>query len=246
MRAVFREAAEILVLMAAPMMPHLAEECWAALGHADLAAEAPWPVADPALVVEDTMELSGAGQWAQTRRPCHRPRGRRHMTIEAAALALEAVQPRARRQARKKGHHCSAKDRECRRLNRPFPPAMRRAFGGLRRSAGCSIQPLYGPLSAGGDVAGQLQAIAVDPIPDRLGHYLDNDLIFGLNGTGAPVDAKYRLKVTVSESSQAPLLDTVTGYPTASNVVVSADYQLAAGTRRRANHQGPCDSAREL
>jgi LPS-assembly lipoprotein len=91
---------------------------------------------------------------------------------------------------------------------------------------GCSIQPLYGPLSAGGDVAGELQAIAVDPIPNRLGHYLGDDLIFALNGTGSHVPPKYRLTVTVSESSETPLLDTVTGYPTAASVVVNADYVL--------------------
>ncbi|MGH6853163.1 MAG: class I tRNA ligase family protein, partial [Methylocella sp.] len=56
-RAAFREAADILVPLFAPMMPHLAEECWAALGHADLAAETAWPVADRALVVEDTIAL---------------------------------------------------------------------------------------------------------------------------------------------------------------------------------------------
>jgi LPS-assembly lipoprotein len=91
--------------------------------------------------------------------------------------------------------------------------------------SGC-IQPLYGPLSAGGDVAGELQAIAVDPIPNRLGHYLGDDLIFALNGTGSHVPPKYRLTVTVSESSETPLLDTVTGYPTAASVVVNADYVL--------------------
>jgi LPS-assembly lipoprotein len=91
--------------------------------------------------------------------------------------------------------------------------------------SGC-IQPLYGPLSAGGDVAGELQAIAIDPIPNRLGHYLGDDLIFALNGTGSHVPPKYRLTVTVSESSQTPLLDTVTGYPTAASVVVNADYVL--------------------
>jgi leucyl-tRNA synthetase len=39
--------------MIAPMMPHLAEECWAALGGAGLAAERPWPAFDPALTVDD-------------------------------------------------------------------------------------------------------------------------------------------------------------------------------------------------
>ena len=92
--------------------------------------------------------------------------------------------------------------------------------------SGCSIQPLYGSFSAGGDVAGELQAIAINPIPNRLGHYLGNDLIFAFNGTGSQVPPKYRLTVTLSESSQTPLLDTVTGYPTAATVTVNADYVL--------------------
>ena len=50
MRYAFREAADILVSLFAPMMPHLAEECWSRLGHAGLVSEAPWPVADSALV----------------------------------------------------------------------------------------------------------------------------------------------------------------------------------------------------
>lgn len=92
--------------------------------------------------------------------------------------------------------------------------------------AGCGLQPLYAPLAAGGNVAGELQAIKVDPIPNRLGHYLGNELIFAFNGTGSQVPPKYRLSVTVTEVVQTPLIDTVTGYPTAANVVVNADYQL--------------------
>ena len=111
---------------------------------------------------------------------------------------------------------------------RPHGQELLRIFAALSMSialSGC-IQPLYGPLSAGGDVASELQAIAVEPIPNRLGHYLGNELIFGFNGTGSQVPAKYRLIVTVSENVQNPLLDTVSGYPTAANVVVNADYRL--------------------
>ncbi|ASP36984.1 leucine--tRNA ligase [Labrenzia sp. VG12] len=50
-----REAADFLVQMMAPMMPHLAEECWSALGHDNLISEADWPVADAALLVEDSI-----------------------------------------------------------------------------------------------------------------------------------------------------------------------------------------------
>jgi LPS-assembly lipoprotein len=111
-----------------------------------------------------------------------------------------------------------------------WPPGrtLLRIFAALLMSlalSGC-IQPLYGPLSASGDVAGELQAIAVEPIPNRLGHYLGNELIFGFNGTGSQVPPKYRLIVTVTEYVQTPLIDTVSGYPSAANVVVNADYRL--------------------
>ena len=91
---------------------------------------------------------------------------------------------------------------------------------------GC-LQPMYGQLSEGGkDLQGDLQAIAIEPIPDRIGHYLGDDLIFDLNGTGSHVTPKYRLYVTMTETSQTPLIDTVSGIATASSVVVNADYRL--------------------
>ncbi len=91
--------------------------------------------------------------------------------------------------------------------------------------SGC-IRPLYGSLAAGGDVASELQTIKVDDISGRTGHYVGNELIFALNGTGAHVPAKYHLTVTLFETVQTPLLDTVTGYPTAANVIVNAEYKL--------------------
>ena len=57
LRFAFREAADIFVQLFAPMMPHLAEEGWARLGHATLVAEAPWPIAVHSLIVENMMSL---------------------------------------------------------------------------------------------------------------------------------------------------------------------------------------------
>jgi leucyl-tRNA synthetase len=48
--------AEPLVLMMAPVTPHLAEELWASLGQPGSLAYEPFPVADPTLLVEDTLE----------------------------------------------------------------------------------------------------------------------------------------------------------------------------------------------
>jgi leucyl-tRNA synthetase len=52
-----REAGEAFVRMLSPFAPHLAEELWARLGHAREVALAPWPVADEALLVADTIQL---------------------------------------------------------------------------------------------------------------------------------------------------------------------------------------------
>jgi leucyl-tRNA synthetase len=88
--AAFREAADTLVLMLAPMMPHLAEESWAALGHADLVAGVAWPAADRALVVEDTIALPVQVN-GRKRADLVVARDAGNAAIEAAALALEPV-----------------------------------------------------------------------------------------------------------------------------------------------------------
>ncbi len=51
-----RAAVEPLVLMVAPLAPHLAEELWRRLGHDTSLAHGPFPQADPAYLVEDTVE----------------------------------------------------------------------------------------------------------------------------------------------------------------------------------------------
>ncbi len=53
-----REALEIFVRLIGPMTPHLAEELWQALGHKTLLADAPWPAAEDALLVDDTATIA--------------------------------------------------------------------------------------------------------------------------------------------------------------------------------------------
>lgn len=89
---------------------------------------------------------------------------------------------------------------------------------------GC-LRPLYGPTAMGGaDMAAELRAIAVDPIPDRFGHYLGNELIFALNGTGTPGPVKYRLLAAVTSRVQTPIIDTVTSRASAATVWAEATY----------------------
>ena len=48
-----QEALRALARLVAPYAPHLAEECWARLGEAGLAARTPWPVYDPAIAEDE-------------------------------------------------------------------------------------------------------------------------------------------------------------------------------------------------
>ncbi len=53
-----REALEIFVRLTGPMTPHLAEELWQTLGHRSLLADSPWPLAEDALLVDDTVTVA--------------------------------------------------------------------------------------------------------------------------------------------------------------------------------------------
>lgn len=84
------EAAEILLQLIAPMMPHLAEECWAALGHETLVATTPWPDVDPDLLVDDAITLPVQVN-GKKRADVTVPRQAGKEEVEAAVLALDAV-----------------------------------------------------------------------------------------------------------------------------------------------------------
>jgi leucyl-tRNA synthetase len=86
-----REAGDILIRITAPMMPHLAEECWRALGHKTLAAEEPWPVLERALLVEEMITLPVQVN-GKKRADVTVARDAADKEVEAAVLALEPVQ----------------------------------------------------------------------------------------------------------------------------------------------------------
>src|SRR5215207_9091773 len=85
-----REAAVILVQLFAPMMPHLAEECWQVLGQSGLISEANWPQIERDLLVEDTVTLVVQVN-GKKRGDVTVPRVAENREIEAAVLALDAV-----------------------------------------------------------------------------------------------------------------------------------------------------------
>jgi leucyl-tRNA synthetase len=90
MRFALREAGEAFVTLMAPMMPHLAEECWQVLGHQSLVVDRPWPKADAALITSD--EVTIAVQVNGKRRDEIRlPKGLPRAKVEMAVLALDNV-----------------------------------------------------------------------------------------------------------------------------------------------------------
>jgi leucyl-tRNA synthetase len=88
--AALDEAVGLFVQMLAPMMPHLAEECWRALGRDGLVFEAAWPAADPALLVEDTITLPVQVN-GRKRDELTVAKAASDKDIEAAVLALDGV-----------------------------------------------------------------------------------------------------------------------------------------------------------
>jgi leucyl-tRNA synthetase len=85
-----REVAEIMVQLFHPMMPHLAEECWAALRHETLLATQSWPALETDLLVEDTITLPVQVN-GKKRADVTVARDARNVDIEASVLALDAI-----------------------------------------------------------------------------------------------------------------------------------------------------------
>ena len=95
----------------------------------------------------------------------------------------------------------------------------------LALSLGGCFQPLYGEAQHPGLTA-DLQAIDVAPIKDRIGHYLGDDLISSLNGTGSTPAAKYRLTVTVTEKTETPTVESQLNAANAATVIGTAKFSL--------------------
>ena len=91
--------------------------------------------------------------------------------------------------------------------------------------AGC-LRPLYGEAASGGTVQGKLAGIVVDEVPDRIGHYLVEELRFDLDGSGASEKPRYRLSVAVSESIGSAIVSSVTGRAVGATITANATYTL--------------------
>jgi leucyl-tRNA synthetase len=87
-----RDAAILtLVRLVSPMAPHLAEECWSALGQPGLVAMADWPTFDSAMLIDDqvTIAIQVNGKLRDT---LTAPRGLDRAAAEELALASDKIQ----------------------------------------------------------------------------------------------------------------------------------------------------------
>ncbi|WP_174185540.1 leucine--tRNA ligase [Nocardia barduliensis] len=85
-----RSVVEPLVLMLAPLAPHIAEELWERLGHTASLAHGPFPVADPALLVDESVEYPIQVN-GKVRSRIQVPADADNTAIESAALADEKI-----------------------------------------------------------------------------------------------------------------------------------------------------------
>ena len=210
-----REAADILVRLFHPMMPHLAEECWAALGHKTLVADEPWPEVEPALLVENTITLpvqingkKRADVTVAARRHKRRDRGCR----AGAGCGTTG----AGRQAPEKGHRRPAEDRECGGMSTdrrsPASPVWRRAGVGRPRSPAASSRFTASRRSC--RRPGPAPALELGRRSSRSGRRAarrrrasrsrcSNDLIFDLTGGAGRAAPTHQLKIKLHDAEPA-------------------------------------------
>lgn len=84
------EAVATLPRLIAPMIPHVAEEMWAAFGNDGLVADAPWPTVDPAMLVDDSVTIAVQVN-GKLRDTLTLAKGLAKEQIEAAALASDKI-----------------------------------------------------------------------------------------------------------------------------------------------------------
>lgn len=103
----------------------------------------------------------------------------------------------------------------------PKPFAILAAFA----LAACGFHPLYGSNGVDPHVGPALSGIFVEPIPERVGYELRNDLLDLFNATGTEDDFRYRLKLHLMGKEDAVVQQANTSI-TRYNYTLTAHYEL--------------------
>lgn len=91
--------------------------------------------------------------------------------------------------------------------------------------AGC-FRPLNGPTASGASMEQALSGIVIDEVPDRLGHFLVEELRFNLDGSGIEGKPLYRLSIKTTETVQTAVVNSATGVATSAALIATASYTL--------------------
>ncbi len=105
------------------------------------------------------------------------------------------------------------------------------AVAALALALSACFRPLYGPTASGERLDTVLAAIdvgevAVPSVYERVGHYLRNELIFDLNGSGIPHPKRYKLVLSFNQSVRSPIVESTSGRAESATLVGTADYTL--------------------
>jgi len=90
--------------------------------------------------------------------------------------------------------------------------------------SGC-FQPVYSEAAHPG-VAEAMKQITVVPVSGRIGHYITDDLMSQLNGTGESQTPKYRLEIKVGQTRTTPTVESQINLASSATITEAADVTL--------------------
>ncbi|MGO4387764.1 LPS assembly lipoprotein LptE [Microvirga sp. 2YAF29] len=113
------------------------------------------------------------------------------------------------------------------------PLARLALVAGLSLGLSACFKPLYSPTASGESLQSVLAAIDVPEIdwPDSqavMGHYLRSALIYALNGSGSDTPKRYKLRLALTRTISAPIVDTETGRASSAIVNGTLTYTLTS------------------
>ncbi len=109
----------------------------------------------------------------------------------------------------------------------PWPAAVRIVALALALvAAACNVRPLYAPLPDGSTASDSLRSIEILEIPTRVGQRLRNDLVFGFNGGGEALAARYELKIVLTETLASVSVEQFSDTPAARLLRLDATFIL--------------------
>lgn len=102
---------------------------------------------------------------------------------------------------------------------------------GLSLGLSACFRPLYGPTASGESLQTVLASIEVPELKwsdaqARVGHYLRSEIIYALNGSGSDTPKRYVLSLSLGQSLQTPIVDTVTGRAQTATIIGNLTYTL--------------------